>query len=143
MDGGEEISGKFVISGGDAPEILESAEAALDDVAPFVGAFAEWVESYSVGLVRNDRLGAAPDDFGAESVAIIALVGGERACGRGSREKRRRGSNVRVLAGREMNGAGSAIGIRQRVDLGGASPRERPIAWACSPLFRRSRSDAP
>jgi hypothetical protein len=30
-------SENFVISGGDAPEILEPAEAAFDDVAPFVG----------------------------------------------------------------------------------------------------------
>ena len=33
-NGGEKVAGELVISGGDAPEILEPAEAALDDVAP-------------------------------------------------------------------------------------------------------------
>jgi len=45
------FSGEFVVSGGDAPEIVEPAEAALDDVAPFVGAFAEAVENFLLDLL--------------------------------------------------------------------------------------------
>src|ERR1700726_1311495 len=76
-NGGEKVAGELVISGSDAPEILEPAEAAFDDVAPFVGTLAEGVEGYSVGLVRNDRARAAAFDVGAEGVAVIALVADE------------------------------------------------------------------
>lgn len=33
----KESFGKFVVASCDAPEILEPAETALDDIAPFVG----------------------------------------------------------------------------------------------------------
>ena len=38
MDGSHEVSGKFVIASCDAPEILEPAKTAFDNIAPFVGA---------------------------------------------------------------------------------------------------------
>ena len=38
MNASKEIAGEFVVSGGDAAEILKSTECALNDVAPFVGA---------------------------------------------------------------------------------------------------------
>ena len=44
MDGSHEVSGKFVIASCDAPEIHEPAKTAFDNIAPFVGAFAEAVE---------------------------------------------------------------------------------------------------
>lgn len=58
VDDSQEISTKFVVASCDAPKILEPAETALDDIAPFVGAFAEAVEGHSVGFVWND--GFAP-----------------------------------------------------------------------------------
>jgi hypothetical protein len=47
MDGCEEISGEFVVASGYAPEILEPAEASLDDVSAFVGAFVEMMQTPS------------------------------------------------------------------------------------------------
>ena len=120
-NGGEKVAGELVISGGDAPEILEPAEAALDDVAPFVGALAEAVEGYSVGLVRNDGASAAAFDVSAEVVAIIALVADECVHGRREFQKRWRGGDIGVLAGSEMKCARSAIGVAQRVNFRGAS----------------------
>jgi hypothetical protein len=49
------------------------------------------VESYSVGLVWDDRLCAAVDDIGAEVIAIIALVSDEGAHRWRKRKKGRRG----------------------------------------------------
>jgi hypothetical protein len=98
-NGGEKVAGELVISGSDAPEILEPAEAAFDDVAPFVGTLAEGVEGYSVGLVRNDRAGAAAFDVGAEVVAVIALVADEGVHGWREFQKRWRGGDIGVLAG--------------------------------------------
>lgn len=75
------------------------------------------MEGRPVRLVRNDRPGASVDDVGAETVAVVALVGN----GRGEGQKSRRGGNVRVVAGSEMKCAGSAIRIAQRVDFRGAT----------------------
>ena len=50
MDGSQEVSGKFVVARCDAPEILEPAKTAFDNIAPFVGAFAEAVEGHPVRI---------------------------------------------------------------------------------------------
>jgi hypothetical protein len=121
MDRGQKVASEFVVSSGDAPKILEPAEAALNDVASFVGALIEAVDDYSVGFVRDDGGRAAANDLGAETVAVIAFVSDESAHRRSQRQNGRRGGNVCVLAGREMKYAGPAIRIAQRVDFRGAS----------------------
>ena len=82
MDGGQEIPSKLVIASCDTPEVLEPAEATLDDISSFVGALAEAVEGDPIGFVWNDRLSTAIDDFGAEAVTIVAFVADERGHGR-------------------------------------------------------------
>ena len=77
MDGSQEVSGKFVVAGRDAPEILEAAETAFDDVASLISAFAEAVEGDPVGFVWNDGLGTTIDDFGAKAVAVVSFVANE------------------------------------------------------------------
>src|SRR3954471_9736163 len=77
VDGGQEVSGKFVVASSNTPEILEPAETALDNIAPFIEALAEAVEGYPVGFVWNDGFRAAIDDFGAKAVAIVAFVPNE------------------------------------------------------------------
>lgn len=130
MDGSQEISGKFVVASCDTPEILEPAEAALDDIAPFVGTFAEAVEGQSVGFVGNDGLGAAIDDFGAKAVAVIAFIANEGRHGRRECQKGRPRGNVCVLSRSEMKCARSAIRVAQRVDF-----RRPPTARAADRLF--------
>ena len=34
LDGGEEVASELIVAGGNAPEVFQSAEAALDDIAP-------------------------------------------------------------------------------------------------------------
>lgn len=74
VDGSQEVSGEFVVTSCDASEILEPAEATLDDIAPFIGALAEAVEGHPVGFVWNDGLGTTIDDFGAKAVAVVSFV---------------------------------------------------------------------
>jgi hypothetical protein len=66
LDGAEEVASELIITGSDASEVFQTAEAALDDIPALVGALLETVESYSVGLVWDDRLCTAVDDVGAE-----------------------------------------------------------------------------
>ncbi len=102
MDGSQEVSGKFVVASCDAPEILEPAETALDDVAALIGAFAEAVEGHPVGFVWNDGLSTTIKDFGAKAVAVISFVANEGRHGWREFQKGRRCGNICVLAWSEM-----------------------------------------
>src|SRR5579883_2681738 len=51
MNSGQEIPRQLVVTGGDPPEVLEAAEAALDDVSSLVGSFVEAMKEDAVGLV--------------------------------------------------------------------------------------------
>jgi len=111
VDGSQEVSGEFVVTSCDPPEILEPAEATLDHITPFIGALAEAVEGYPVGFIRNDGLGAAIDDVSAKAVAVVAFVANEGRHGRREFQKGRRCSNISVLARSEMKCARFAIRI--------------------------------
>ena len=104
-----------------ASKVFQSAEAALDNITPFVRLLAEAMEDYSVGLVRNDGLGAAVDDVGAKVVAVVCLVGDEGAHRRRQRQQGRRGGDVGILAGSEMKCVRPAVWIAQCMDFRGAS----------------------
>ena len=51
MNGGQKIPGELVISRGDAPEVLEPAKTAFDDISAFVGAFVEAMDDDTVRLL--------------------------------------------------------------------------------------------
>ena len=124
MNSGQEIPSELVVSGGDAPEVLEPAEAALDDVSAFVGTFVEAMDDDPVGFIGDYGLGAATGDFGAKVVAIIAFVGEERAHGWGERQNIGRSSDVGILTWGQMQDDRSAERIAQRMDFcRTASPR--------------------
>ncbi len=118
MNSGQEISGELVVSGGDAPEVLESAEAALDDISAFVGAFVEAMDDDPVGLVGDNGLGAAPNDFATKVIAVIPFVGEECAHGRRARQNIGRRSDIGILAWGQMQDDWPAKWIAQRMDFG-------------------------
>jgi hypothetical protein len=74
VNGREEVSGKFVVTGGNSPEVLELAEASLNDIAPLVGGFVEAISPNAIRLVRDDWSGPALFDCRAEGIAVVALV---------------------------------------------------------------------
>ena len=53
MNSSQEIPGELVVSGGDAPEVLEPAKASLDDISAFIGAFVESADNDAVGFVGD------------------------------------------------------------------------------------------
>ena len=117
MNSGQEIPSELVVSGGDAPEVLEPAEAALDDVSAFVGTFVEAMDDDPVGFIGDYGLGAATGDFGAKVVAIIAFVGEERAHGWGECQNIGRSSDIGILAWGQMKDDRPAERIAQRMDF--------------------------
>jgi hypothetical protein len=117
MNSSQEIPGELVVSSGYAPEILEPAEAALDDISAFVGTFVEAMDDDTVGFIGDYGLGAATGDFGAKAVGIIAFVGEERAHGWGERQNIRRSSDIGILARGQMKDDRPAERIAQCMDF--------------------------
>ncbi len=79
-DGGEEhksavVGEEFVISRGDAPELLQFVEETLDEIALFVERLVVGERRAAVGFWRNDRLRGAFEDSLAQVIGVITLVG--------------------------------------------------------------------
>ena len=117
MNSSQEIPGELVVSGGDAPEVLEPAKAALDDISAFVGAFVEAMDDDTIGFVGDYGLGAAANDFPAKVVAVIPFVSEERAHGRGERQNIGRRRDIGILAWGQMQDDRPAERIAQRMDF--------------------------
>ena len=117
MNGSQEIAGELVVSGCDSAEVLEPAEAALDDVSAFVGAFVEAMDDDTVRFVGDYGLGAATNDFAAKVVAVIPFVGEERAHRRRERQNIWRRRDIGVLAWSQVQNDRSAERIAQRMDF--------------------------
>ena len=117
MNSSQEIPGELVVSGGDAPEVLEPAKAALDDISAFVGAFVEAMDDDTIGFVGDYGLGAAANDFPAKVVAVIPFVSEERAHGRGERQNIGRRRDIGILAWGQVQDDRPAERIAQRMDF--------------------------
>ncbi|MET4038180.1 hypothetical protein ABMB68_009750 [Bradyrhizobium sp. RT4a] len=74
MNSGQKFTGELVLSRGDAPEGLEPAKAAFDDISAFVGAFVEAIDDDTVRVIGDYGVGAATNDFAAKLVAVIPFV---------------------------------------------------------------------
>jgi hypothetical protein len=120
MNGSQEVSGELVIASGDAAKVLETAKAALDDVAALVGPLVERMDDNAIGFVGNNRGCAVLDDLGAQSVAVIALVGEKLRHEWRERQDIGRRGNVGILAGGQVKDDWPAERITQPVDLGRA-----------------------
>ena len=121
MNSSQEIPGELIISGSDAPEVLEPAKAALDDISAFVGASVEAMDDDTVGFIGDDRLSAATNDFAAKIVAVIPFVSEERAHGRSERQNVGRRRDIGILAWGQMQDDRPAERIAQRMDFCGAA----------------------
>ena len=117
MNSGQEIPGEFVVSRGDAPEVLQPAKAAFDDISAFVGAFVEAVDDDTVRFIGDDGLGAATNDFAAKVVAVIPFVGEERAHRRCERQDIGRRRDIGILARSQVQNDRPAERIAQRMDF--------------------------
>lgn len=71
MDEGEVVARQSVEPGGEAAEVLELVEAALDAIAQFVDQGIVRDLGLSQPCRGNDRLGADPGQMGAQAVGVI------------------------------------------------------------------------
>ena len=74
MDASEEVACGFLVARGDAPEVLESIEEALDEIAFAVERVVALALDFPVRLGRDDGPDRPDIERGDEAVAVVSLV---------------------------------------------------------------------
>ena len=108
---------ELVVSGCDAPPILEPAEATFDDVAVLVGLLVVADFLLAVGFARNDGLDAALFEEGPDRIGIIAFVGEEFFDARDKAHAFFGHHAIGGVSGREDEGPGPTEFVDDRVDF--------------------------
>ena len=120
-DGVEEGAGELVVAGGDAAKVLEAADGGLDPPALAVATLVVADRHGTVAAARNDGTGAGGAQAGAQAISIVGTVGDQATKGAGLGQQLRRGTDVGVMAGSEVQDDGASEQVGDQVDLG-ASP---------------------
>ena len=109
--------GELVVSRGDAPPILEPAEATFDDVAVLVSLLVMADFLLAVGFTRNDGLDAVFFKEGSDGIGVIGLIGKE-LLDAGDQAHAFFGHHaIGGVARREDEGPGPAEFVDDRVDF--------------------------
>ena len=131
------------MAGGDAAEVLEAAEGALDEVAALVGGAIKGMQMLAARPVGDHGRGAASDQQAAERIAVVGAIGGECGGGGQQADQVRRDRCVAALARRNGEGDEPTQPVDQRVQLGrratprtaygvGVRPPFPPVAQRCA-----------
>lgn len=133
-----EVDEQLVVSRGDAAELFELVEEALDDIALFIEIDVVGTPDLAVSFWRDDGLCAGLGDRGDKMIGIIALVGDGRARS-DAVDKIMREGDVVALPGRPDQTDRIAQRIASGVDFG-AQPAPRPAQalGICPPFSLRA-----
>jgi hypothetical protein len=121
----EKISGKFVVAGGNATELLEFVEEAFDEVALAVEREIACARYLAIGLGRDHRGDPPLGEFVDKRIGVESLVADEGAR-IGMFEQWLPTNQIVGLAWREHQVDGIAQSVDERVDFGGQSPAGSP-----------------
>ena len=130
-----EVLGEAVVPGGDAAEIFEASEHALDGVSVSVEIWREAVFPDAIGLWRDVWRRALGFDLSAHGVGVVAFVAMHEIARRHLIEQNIGGRAIRDLAARQQERDGSAVSVGQRVDFCGASAARTADRLAVLPPF--------
>jgi hypothetical protein len=123
------VAGEFVVTGGDATEVFQSAETAFDGVTAFVEGAVQATTLFAVRLKRDDRFCAGVFHQFAEGVAVIAFVRDQGAHGWRDRKNVGRSFDVVHVAAGEHDRVGATQIVAQGMDF-----RRAPAAGATDSL---------
>jgi hypothetical protein len=126
LDEGEEGCPELVVAGGDAPELLQLVEEALDLVAVAVERLAPAEALLAVRCVGNIRDRALRSDQRTNAVGVVALVGDDDGTPLETLEQRLRAGGVVVLSRRDQQPDRPALRVDARVDLRGEASATSP-----------------
>ena len=134
-NGGEKVSGEFVVSGCDPPEVLEFVEEAFDEVALAVDMEIDRALDLDVALGGDVSVGAAGLDEFDDGAGIIAAVGDHVAGQTQSVDQDRKRGFVGGLARREYEPDRQAASVDDDVDLGAQSSTRTADGVIRTPFF--------
>ena len=134
-DGGEEVSCELVIAGGDAPEVLEFVEEALDEVALAVELGIDRAANPYVALGWDMGPSAAGLDDLDDGTGGVSAVGDHVARQTEAIEQLRGGGLVGRLAGGEHEADREAACVDDDMDLGAQSSTRTADGVIRAPLF--------
>lgn len=115
--GGQEVVGPFVVSGCDAPEVLDAAEHPFDGVAAPIGNGVLGVGMFARRVGRDDGFAASFGEPVAQLAGVVGAVGQELARRRHNPEQRRSSDEVMGVPSRQNQGSGPAQVVGQGVNL--------------------------
>ena len=127
-DGGQEISGKFVVACGDPAQMLEFVEEALDQVALAIAFEVDGAYHPDVALAGDVGGGSARGEEFDDAAGAVAAVGDRVAGGPQSGDEAGQGGFVRGLAGVSSKRTGRPTASATAWILVLNPPRERPMA---------------
>lgn len=79
MNERQEGRGEFVVACGDTPELLDATEKSLNQVTVFITMLVEESLNQTVAAGRDDCLDSLGSQMLNDCIAVIGLVGTERA----------------------------------------------------------------
>ena len=135
MDHRKEVFGEFVVTGGDATEVLELAEEALDQVALAIEDLAEAGLPFAIGFGRNVRHRALRLDQVADAVGVIGFVGQDNGAGIEAIQQPIRRRSVMRLTCCQAEPDRQPLRIDKRVDPGRETTSGATEAEIQIPLF--------
>src|ERR1700752_1212801 len=131
--GGEALIG-LVGAHGDAFELLEPAEKALDEMPPFVHFLIDGKGLCAAPMLGEEGLGAAAVKIGDKGVAVERLVCDQRVQGQ-SLDERRHAYRVEALSGQQHETHEIAERVGEGQDFGGHAAFRTADRLALSPPF--------
>jgi len=108
---------ELVVTRSDAAPILETAEAALDDVATLVGLLVVANALRAIGLTGDDRLDAAFFEETTKRIGVVSLVGHKFSDARDQAHAGFGNDAVGRVAGCQYEYPWTAVIIDNRMDL--------------------------
>ena len=135
MDEGKERGSELVVSGCDAPELLQLVEEPLDQVSLAIELLAERIEHFSIGFIGDIGRRALGPDLGADPIGVVALVGKNDGSASDVLQQIGRASRVVILSRRDQEAERAAFFVDERVDFRGEPASATTHATISTPFF--------
>jgi hypothetical protein len=133
MNERQERRSEFVVSGGNASELLETAEETLDQISIPIEMSIERAECAAIGARRDHRLSALRFDGCHKGIGVVALVGDDKASWL-VLDQRSSLVDVCDLPGRQNDAQRIAERIDGHMQFGG-QPASRPADFLTAGFF--------
>ncbi len=134
MDESHEIGTELVIAGGNAAELFELVEEALDMVALAVKSLSPAEALFASDHIGNVGNGTASLNVNAQAIGVVGLVGDDDGAAGESGQQRFGTGQVMRLSGRNQELERPALAVDPRVDFRGEPAAASPHT-AISTLF--------